>query len=132
MTILSRPRRPRRAHEWSAATAVTFIVTLAASQSVTLAARRSGMSRKSAYALKARDPAFAAAWTAAVNARPAARREGDTSDTSDRPRGSRGEGDIRARRSPSRSNTFARDRFFAELARRTRDSAELARQAPRQ
>ncbi|HEY6662862.1 MAG TPA: hypothetical protein VIZ66_08055 [Sphingomicrobium sp.] len=132
MSFLSRPRRPRRAHEWCAAKAVTFIVTLAATQSVTLAARRSGMSRKSAYALKGRDPAFAAAWTAALNVRSAARREGDTSDTSDRPRVSRGEGDIRTPRRNARPDAFARDRFFAELARRTRDSAELARRAPRQ
>ena len=60
------PRRPRRPHEWSNAKAVTFIVTLAALRSVTLAAARAGMSRKSAYALKGRDPAFAAAWRAAL------------------------------------------------------------------
>jgi hypothetical protein len=59
--LLSRPRHPRRPNEWSPAKAVTFIVTLAATRSVTLAARESGMSRKAAYALKARDPAFAAA-----------------------------------------------------------------------
>lgn len=65
---LSRPRRPRRAGEWTADRAVTFIVTLAAAQSVTLAARRAEMSRKSAYALKGRDPAFAAAWAVALTA----------------------------------------------------------------
>lgn len=59
-------RRPRRAHEWSDARIVTFIVTLAAYRSVTLAAARAGMSRKSAYALKGRNPAFAAAWLAAL------------------------------------------------------------------
>jgi len=48
--------------------AVTFIVTLAATRSVTLAARAVGMSRKSAYALKQRDPAFAFAWAAASRA----------------------------------------------------------------
>ena len=58
--------RPRRPHEWSNVKAVTFIVTLAALRSVTLAADRAGMSRKSAYALKSRDPAFAAAWVAAL------------------------------------------------------------------
>jgi hypothetical protein len=78
--LLSRPRRPRRSHEWSAGKAVTFIVTLAATRSVTLAAREARMSRKSAYALKARDPAFAAAWNAAVKAG-----KGDKADKPDRP-----------------------------------------------
>jgi len=58
--LLSRPRRARRSSDWSPAKAVTFIVTLAAHRSVTLAAAEAGMSRKSAYALKVRDPAFAA------------------------------------------------------------------------
>ena len=65
MNLLSRPRRPRRANKWNAGAAVTFIVTLAAGRSVALAARAAGMSRKSAYALRGRDPAFAAAWNAA-------------------------------------------------------------------
>ncbi|HEU4704677.1 MAG TPA: hypothetical protein VFS45_03065 [Sphingomicrobium sp.] len=60
------PGRPRRTREWSNAKAVTFIVTLAAHRSVTLAAARAGMSRKSAYALKGRDAAFAAAWKTAL------------------------------------------------------------------
>ena len=69
MHLLSPNRRsPRRSHEWSAARAVNFIVTLAATRSVTLAARAACMSRKSAYALKSRDPAFAAAWAAAEKA----------------------------------------------------------------
>lgn len=76
MKLISRPRRPRRTGEWTDAKAVTFIVTLAATRSVTLAARRSGMSRKAAYALKSRDPAFASAWNAALAAgRPAKRQE---------------------------------------------------------
>ena len=58
--------RPPRPHQWSSAKIVTFIVTLAAGHSVTLAASCAGMSRKSAYALKRRDPAFAAAWKAAL------------------------------------------------------------------
>lgn len=68
MLQLARTRRPRRAGEWTETKAVTFIVTLAASQSVTLAAARAGMSRKSAYALKRRDAGFAAAWNVAVAA----------------------------------------------------------------
>ncbi len=68
MAYLARPRRPRRKWEWTDAKAVTFIVTLAARRSVTLAAARAGMSRKSAYALRDRDPAFAAAWDKAWDA----------------------------------------------------------------
>ena len=68
MHVLSRPRRPRRLGDWTSERAVTFIVTLAATRSVTLAARAAGMSRKSAYALKQRDPAFAFAWAAASRA----------------------------------------------------------------
>jgi hypothetical protein len=63
----ARARRPRRTGEWTHAKAVTFIVTLAASRSVTLAAARAGVSRKSAYALKDRDPTFRAAWNAALS-----------------------------------------------------------------
>src|SRR4051812_36081217 len=74
------PPRPRRAGEWTPDRVVTFIVTLAATGSVTLAAREVGMSRKSAYALKARDPAFAAAWNAAVKAG-----KGDKADKPDTP-----------------------------------------------
>lgn len=65
LKLISDPRRP---HEWSNAKAVAFIVTLATGQPVTLAARAAGMNRKSAYALKAREPAFRAAWESAVSA----------------------------------------------------------------
>lgn len=77
---LARTRRPRRAGEWTESKAVTFVVTLAASRSVTLAAARAGMSRKSAYALKRRNPRFAAAWKAALAASAATRRDGDKVD----------------------------------------------------
>jgi hypothetical protein len=77
LTLLSRPCRARRNGEWSTGKAVTFIVTLAATRSVTLAARSAGMSRKSAYALKARDPAFARAWNAALAVKPSTKAEGD-------------------------------------------------------
>ena len=66
MLRLSRTRRPPRNGEWNDQKVVTFIVTLAAGRPVTLAARISGMSRKAAYALRARDPSFAAAWAAAL------------------------------------------------------------------
>lgn len=68
MLVLSRSRRQRRASEWTSAKAVTFVVTLAAHRSVTLAAARAGMSHKSSYALKGRDAAFAAAWDQALAA----------------------------------------------------------------
>lgn len=67
MSYLSRSRRPRRVGEWTESKAVTFIVTLAASRSVTLAAARAGMSRKAAYLLKRRDTSFASAWQAALS-----------------------------------------------------------------
>lgn len=77
--MLSRSRsfRTRRAGEWTEAKAVTFIVILAASRSVTLAATRAGMSRKSAYSLKSRDPFFAAAWEVVLAAPASRRRQGD-------------------------------------------------------
>ena len=61
--------RTRRAAEWSAGKIVTFIVTLAATRTVTHAARAAGMSRKAAYALRQRDPAFCDAWKAAMGVR---------------------------------------------------------------
>ena len=68
MPFLLRSRRPRRSGEWTSEHAVTFIFTLAATGSVTLAARRAGMGRKSAYALRMRDPAFDYAWASAMRA----------------------------------------------------------------
>ena len=115
--ILSRPCRPRRAHEWSSGRAVTFLVTLAAHGSVTLAAGAAGMSRKSAYALKARDPAFACAWQSALAARRAQRKGDKVEEVEGAPNRTR-QGDTAAytrdRELPSRS--ALRDRFFARLA----------------
>jgi hypothetical protein len=137
--FLSRPRRPRLAGEWTHAKAVTFVVTLAAFEA--------GMSRKSAYALKDRDCAFAKAWSAALKAWDANRRkgrsEGDTSDSSDNPRISP------ARRNRMRAaaawnpliddargamrdaESARRDSFFASLAV-SLDSAPLAARRSRQ
>jgi hypothetical protein len=128
MQFLSPSRRPRRSHEWTAAKAVTFIVTLAASQSVTLAVRRAGLSRKSAYALRARDPRFAAAWKAAVHARSAIGKR-EEQRPSPVPPIAPVQGDMPARAGPSskstsecgtirRSDAAARDLFFARLAAR--------------
>jgi hypothetical protein len=98
MFQLRRPRRPRRSGEWTESKTVTFIVTLAASRSVTLAARQAGMSRKAAYALKARDPAFAAAWNEAMKAGNAARRKGYEVDETEYPRVSPNQGNVTLRR----------------------------------
>lgn len=122
MPILSRPRRPRRSGEWTEAKAVTFIVTLAATQSVTLAARRAGISRKSAYALKSRDRAFAEAWKAAIAAgRP--RREGDKVGEVHGPRVRTSQGNTRRPRRTFDFNAMLRDDFFAGLAANRRDDA---------
>jgi hypothetical protein len=136
--LLSRPRRPRRSHEWSPGKAVTFIVTLAATRSVTLAARDTGMSRKSAYALKDRDPAFAAAWNAALKAR-RRRRGGDETHEPHDPPVSLGQGDGAQRAARSIWSTAhrqrdeaARDLFFARLARLRVASPALARRSPAQ
>ena len=68
MHFLFRPRHVPRAGGWTSDKVVTFIVTLAATRSVTLAAHAAAMSRKSAYALRARDSAFAKGWMAAMKA----------------------------------------------------------------
>ena len=119
LSFLSRPRRPRRAREWSPERAVTFIVTLAATRSVTLAARAAGMSRKSAYALRGRDAAFASAWLAAVRAAAPRLVQGDKVDKVDRPP-----------TPPRQGNTLlarlACDEAFAGFGPTSRDSAPLA------
>ena len=144
LPLLSRPLRPRRNGEWSGSKALIFIVTLAAHRSVTLAAREAGMSRKSAYALKARDPAFAEAWGEALkNARNA--RQGDEVQEVHNPRTSLSQGDKTRRTASSRSSTvqlrrieeLRRDRFFARLAATRTPSANgrefrVARPSPAQ
>ncbi|MES2119622.1 MAG: hypothetical protein V4513_03485 [Pseudomonadota bacterium] len=114
MNLLSRSRRPRRANEWTNDRAVTFIVTLAAARSVTLAARAAGMSRKAAYALKARDRAFAAAWAKAVQGYKVEEVEG--------PGVSLSQGNKRARRRGSRKTDPS---AFARPRSEWRDSAGL-------
>ena len=118
----SAPRRPRRLGEWSEARAVTFIVTLAATQNVTLAARRAGMSRKSAYALKSRDPAFTAAWAAAVTAGSRVRIEGDKVGEVRERRISRPLGDTRI----ADFDAELRDHFFSRIAATRGDSVARA------
>jgi hypothetical protein len=113
--FLSHPRRPLRSGEWTSAKVVTFIVTLAATGSVTLAARKSGMSRKSTYALKDRDPAFASAWATATHAFDGAK----VKEVEGRPIPS-----DHGNASPSRVD---RERSFVKLVATLRDSAPLAR-----
>lgn len=125
MHFLSRPRRPHRSGEWTPDRAVTFIVTLAASRSVTLAARAAGMSRKSAYGLKARDRAFAAAWTAAVRAGAASSLQGDKVEEVHEPRFSTSQ----VHTSPSR---LERERAFIRMVAALRDSPPLAPCPPAQ
>ena len=116
--LSSPPRRRRRSHEWDAGKAVTFIVTLAATRSVTLAAREAGMSRKSAYALRDRDTAFAKAWAAALGTR-----KGDKVEEVEEPPVASSRGDTRTakrdRHLRRRAAEDRRDLFFARLAART-------------
>jgi len=67
--------RRHRADGWTHHRRVTFVVALAASGSVTFAAASAGLSRKSAYALKKRDAAFASLWNQSLAAAVAARQK---------------------------------------------------------
>jgi len=122
-------RRPRRAGEWTGDKPVTFIVTLAASDNVTLAAARAGMSRKSAYELKRRDPAFAAAWNKAVQAndeQPAlGQSKGDESNGLHNPPVAPPLGNSRVRLAARAQDAALRDSFFAALATRHPDLAAM-------
>ena len=130
MLQLARTRRPRCPGEWAEARAVTFIFTLAASRSVTLAAARAGMSRKAAYSLKRRDALFAAAWNTAIFVPAFKPIEGDKVDEVHNPpfRHRKGYSDT----GPADRSDDRRDRFFAGPANRTSNSraARLARARP--
>jgi hypothetical protein len=131
--LLSQPRRPRRLGEWTPDKAVTFIVSLAARRSVTLAARAAGMSRKSAYALKARDPAFAAAWTAAAKAGAKGSVQGNKVDKVDGPPTPPARGDSRAWRASLTSDSRSeRARAFTDYVAWLRDLPPLAPCPPAQ
>lgn len=58
------PEPSRKAGGWSATRQALYIETLAETGSVHLAAKAAGLSARSAYALRVRSPAFAAAWDA--------------------------------------------------------------------
>jgi len=117
--LLSRSRRPHRSGEWTPAKAVTFIVTLAATRSVTLAAREAGMSRKAAYKLKSRDPAFAQSWTAAMSAGAKRRGQGNKVEEVHEPPIQYVQGCT----SPSR---LEREAAFSGMTARLRESPPLA------
>ena len=125
MLFLSQPRRLRRSGEWTTERTVTFIVALAATGSVTLAAQAARISRKSAYALKARDPVFAFAWCAAANAAAGRPAQGDKVEEVHEPPVSSCYGNM----SPSRHD---RERAFARFMAALRESAPLAPRAPAQ
>ena len=116
MLYLSGSHRPRRTGEWTDAKAVTFIVTLAAACA--------GMSRKSAYALRGRDPAFAAAWDAAWDAGAPHLRQapawglskGDKGNEVHNPPFAPPLGDSVTLRRGRSADAQRRDRFFANLA----------------
>ena len=126
--LLVMPVRPVRPDGWTADKRVTFCVTLAASGSVTFAAHSVDLSRKSAYALKKRDPTFAALWQKAVGAVRTARQgqgrkaspqrsEGDKIDKVDKLPFSQNQGDARSDLMRSVADA-ERDRFFAGLQMR--------------
>ena len=130
MLFLSQPRRSPRSGEWTSDRAVTFIVTLAA--------RQAGMSRKSAYALKSRDPVFASAWAAADEAGGAASVQGDKVEEVHEPPVPSSHGDTRAglpgagRACVTLPSRFERERAFARLVAALRESPPLAPRAPAQ
>ena len=131
--ILSRPRRPHRSGQWTSPAAVTFIVTLAATRSVTLAAREARMSRKSAYALRSRDAAFAFAWAAAVNASENARRqERNLSPSKGDKLHEVHEPPIPTSQRNSSPSRIDRERAFAGLIAALRESPPLAHPPPGQ
>ena len=124
MIPLSRPCRPRRSGDWTPAKAVTFIVALAATRSVTLAAKAAGMSRKAAYALKSRDPAFASAWKAAIAANRPTKPQGNKVEEIDGLPFSPGQGNRRSRS----FDAALRDQFFSSLT--ANRPAPVARRQP--
>ena len=74
---LSANYRRIRADGWTPERRVTFCVNLAAGKNVTFAAASVGLSRKAAYALKKRDPDFAALWQSALSATRIMRAQGN-------------------------------------------------------
>jgi len=128
MSIRTSPQRRARADGWTDRKRVTFIVTLAASGSVTFAAASAGLSRKSGYALRNRDSASASLWERALEAGKASHRgrvKGETANPRDTV-------NLVNLRTPDRSAASAGcDLFFANLQLRLSgaSSPERIRQA---
>jgi hypothetical protein len=80
------------------------------------------MSRKSAYALKLRDPAFAQAWHAALAVKPPATAEGDKAERATPSTSSSSKASTLA----AKHEEMRRDRFFAMLRARIGESERLA------
>lgn len=59
--------KKRQANRWTVAAETRFFETLAASANVSYAALQAGMTKKSAYNRKHREPAFARAWMRALD-----------------------------------------------------------------
>ena len=109
------------------AAAVTFIVTLAASGIVTLAARAAGMSRKSAYALESPRSGLRGRLDRGAEARSTARRQGDKVEEVDAPPVSSGQGDSARRGAVRESSGAARRRAPANRRRPAQSVACQAR-----
>jgi hypothetical protein len=77
------------------------------------------MSRKSAYALRARDPGFAAAWVEAMKAAATKRNQGDKVEEVEGVR-------VSARHGNTSPSGLDRGRDFATLLRQLRESQQLA------
>lgn len=60
-------KRETRRDSWTSARRAAFLAELESSCNATRACRAAGVSRDSAYGLRRRDPAFAAAWTRALD-----------------------------------------------------------------
>jgi hypothetical protein len=86
------------------------------------------MSRKSAYALKARDSAFAEAWTIALATQPFQPIEGDTAKLAARSTSSTAS----AVRIARNADAIRRDRFFAALRASHGESRQVAAASLRQ
>jgi hypothetical protein len=88
------------------------------------------MSRKAAYALKSRDPAFAHAWKAAVGAPRGQAPEDPAQGNKATPAAPSNSSTARQHAADRKVQEALRDRVFARLARLQADSAAVARHAP--
>ena len=106
---------PHRADGWTPERRVTFCVNLAAGKNVTVAAASVGLSRKAVYALKKRDPDFAALWQTVLSATRIMRTQGNAGEPRRSVKKPRREGN-RTMHAQRLAET-ERDLFFATLAK---------------